>query len=76
LRRFLPVKTAAIDIRALKHDRDQLWAEAAQQERGGASVVLDRSLWNPARIQQEAREEPDPWDDILRDVSSAVICSR
>jgi predicted P-loop ATPase len=71
-RRFWPVRTTTIDIGALKRDRDQLWAEAAQQERNGVSIVLDRELWNPARIAQEAREEADPWDDVLSEVIGTI----
>jgi hypothetical protein len=71
-RRFWPVKTATIDIEALRRDRDQLWAEAAQREREGVSIVLDRRLWDSARIEQEAREEDDPWDDILAEVVGTV----
>ena len=49
----------------MKRDRDQLWAEAAQQERGGASIILRHELWGAAGIEQQAREEGDPWDDVL-----------
>ena len=62
-RRFWPVKTGEIDIEALRRDRDQLWAEASQREAEGVSIVLRRDLWGAARIEQEAREEHDPWDD-------------
>jgi hypothetical protein len=64
-RRFWPIKTTTINIEAIKRDRDQLWAEAAQQEGQRVSIVLKRELWEPARIEQEAREESDPWDDTL-----------
>lgn len=64
-RRFWPVKTTTVDIPALKRDRDQLWAEAAQREREGASIVLRQELWSAAGSEQLAREEGDPWDDIL-----------
>ena len=71
-RRFWPIRTgvtsSSIDIEALKRDRDQLWAEAAQREREGASIVLDRTLWASARTEQEEREEADPWDDMLAEV--------
>lgn len=67
-RRFWPVVTSQIDIEALRRDRNQLWAEAAQREREGVSIVLRRELWNVARVEQEAREELDPWDDILAEV--------
>jgi len=71
-RRFWPIRTTTIDIEALKRDRDQLWAEAVQQEREGASIVLRRELWGSARVEQEAREESDPWDDLLCDVQGTV----
>jgi hypothetical protein len=66
-RRFWPVRTTGIDIAALCRDRDQLWAEAAQREREGVSIVLRRELWDAARDEQAAREEGDPWDDKLAD---------
>jgi hypothetical protein len=71
-RRFWPVRTSTIDIDALKHDRDQLWAEAAQREQEGASIVLDQRPWKAAGIEQQKREESDPWDDILCDVIGTV----
>jgi hypothetical protein len=64
-RRFWPIRTTTIDIEALRRDRDQLWAEAAQQEKSGSSIILDRKLWSPARVEQTQREEADPWDDVL-----------
>jgi Virulence-associated protein E len=70
-RRFWPVKTAKIDIEALKRDRDQLWAEASAQERG-ASIVLREDLWGAARVEQDARQDPDPWDDKLIEASGTV----
>jgi hypothetical protein len=71
-RRFWPVRTSAIDIKALRHDRDQLWAEAAQQEREGASIVLDPKLRGSARVEQQKREESDPWDEGLAGVVGTV----
>jgi hypothetical protein len=70
-RRFWPVKTGNIDIEALIKDRDQLWAEAATRE-PNESISLRRELWNTARIEQEAREESDPWDDKLINASGTV----
>jgi putative DNA primase/helicase len=71
-RRFWPVRTTTIDIEALKRDRDQLWAEAAQREREGASIVLDRRLWGTARVEQEVREEEDPWNSTLAETIGTV----
>jgi predicted P-loop ATPase len=63
-RRFWPIKTGNISIEALTKDRDQLWAEAAARE-PNEPILLRRELWNIARTEQEAREEADPWDEIL-----------
>jgi hypothetical protein len=68
-RRFWPVRTTTIDIEALKRDRDQLWAEAAQREAEGVSIILRSELWGAARVEQETREEHDPWDDELAKVT-------
>jgi hypothetical protein len=70
-RRFWPVKTNAIDIDALRRDRDQLWAETSTKE-PGTSIVLRHELWQTARIEQEAREESDPWDDKLINASGTI----
>lgn len=64
-RRFLPVKTGAIDLETLRHDRDQLWAEAAKLEAQGKSIVLPRELWAVAAAEQEDRLEDDPWQEKL-----------
>jgi hypothetical protein len=71
-RRFWPVKTTNIDIEALRRDRDQLWAEAAQRESEGASIVLQHELWNVASAEQLAREESDPWDDVLSEAIGEI----
>lgn len=71
-RRFWPVKTASIDLGALESDRDQLWAEAAQIEREGASIALPPELWGLAAIEQNARMEESPWLDVLSRVAGEV----
>jgi predicted P-loop ATPase len=67
-RRFWPVKTGRIDLNALQHDRDQLWAETAHFEKRGMSLVLPENLWQEAARQQESRREQDPWEDCLANV--------
>lgn len=64
-RRFLPVKTGEIDLEALRHDRDQLWAEAAKLEAEGENIVLPQELWTVAAAEQEDRLEDDPWQERL-----------
>jgi hypothetical protein len=71
-RRFWPVRTGRIDINALRRDRDQLWAEAVQVEAGGASLALPERLWAVARIEQEKRQEQDPWDDLLAGIKGEI----
>jgi hypothetical protein len=67
-RRFWPVKTGTIDIAALRHDRNQLWAEAAAMEPGADTVLVSTT----ASIEQEARREHDPWDDKLATASGTI----
>lgn len=64
-RRFWPVKTPVIDLAAIARDRDQLWAEAAMAEAEGEPLVIPENLWPDATVQQLARMEIDPWEDIL-----------
>ena len=64
-RRFWPVLTDKIDLRGLKRDRDQLWAEAVQRERDGESLVLSQELWASAERQQNKRMPMDPYEEVL-----------
>jgi hypothetical protein len=64
-RRFWPVAVERFDLKALRHDRDQLWAEAAAREAEGVSIRLDRKLWAAAAEEQEARRIGDPWEEII-----------
>ena len=64
-RRFWPTKTGGIDIDALRLDRDQLWAEAAEIEAKGDPLILPKDLWSKASEAQDERRHHDPWDDTL-----------
>lgn len=65
-RRFWPVTVKGFNIRAIQHNRDQLWAEAASRERNGASTRLAEELYAHATIQQESALIDDSWEDPLR----------
>ncbi|WP_457663743.1 VapE domain-containing protein [Sinorhizobium medicae] len=64
-RRFWPIKTGIIDLRALAHDRDQLWAEAVLAEAAGEQITLPEQLWEAAAVEQAERLEEDPWLEKL-----------
>jgi hypothetical protein len=72
-RRFWPVKTGTIDLVALRHDRDQLWAEAAAAEKTGEALTLPPELYAAAAEQQERRLMKDGWEDLLADVKGNVV---
>jgi predicted P-loop ATPase len=68
-RRFWPVRVGqSIDLAALRHDREQIWAEAVQLWRDGVRWWLEgRSLVELAREEQEGRASVDPWGDKVAD---------
>jgi predicted P-loop ATPase len=63
-RRFWPVRCGRIDVGALKHDRDQLWAEALVRYRGGAPWWLeDTEVIQSAIEEQRGRYAEDVWQE-------------
>jgi hypothetical protein len=72
-RRFWPVRVQEFDIDALRRDRDQLWAEAAAREAGGASIRLDPSLYAVAGAEQEQRRAVDEWEEIIDDLLGGPV---
>lgn len=71
-RRFWPVQIGKIDLQALKHDRDQIFAEAVHR-------FMAKEKWWPNRDfeathvvpQQDERYESDMWEEqILKYIAS------
>jgi len=62
-----------IDMSRLRLERDQLWAEAAMVERTGIPLVLPEELWAVAAVEQNARLESDPFEDILAKITGAFL---
>jgi predicted P-loop ATPase len=64
-RRFWPIRIKEFDLKLLKAERDQIWAEAAAREADGESITLPETLWPVAAKQQERRRAEDPWEATL-----------
>src|SRR5262249_31854877 len=68
-RRFWPVAVTRFDVKRLKADRDQLWAEAVDRARKRMAAAegtrLREHLWAAAKVEQDARRTRDEYDDIL-----------
>ena len=62
-RRYWPLKATSIDLKALKHDRKQLWAEAVHRYKAGETIVPDVKERALAEIAQEKRRSNDTWED-------------
>ncbi len=65
-RRFWPVECKGnINLKALKQDRDQLWAEALAEFNKGEQWHPDETLTAELQKQQEARRVHHPWEDLV-----------
>ena len=60
-RRFWPLTVGAIDLAALREDRDQLWAEASEAYRAGERWWLDMDEAAVLAEASEAYQGDDPW---------------
>jgi len=70
-RRFWPVHCEAVDIDALKRDRDQLWAEAVvRYHRGERWHITDPDLERAAKDAQAQRRKHHPWEDEIRNYAA------
>lgn len=64
-RRFWSITTSAIDLEALRRDRDQLWAEADHRFRAGEPWWVSDEDAYLFEEQQDARLDADVWESII-----------
>lgn len=65
-RRYWPFVVKSIDIKALKQDRIQLWAEAVYHYKSGLYIGPTPEEQELAKIEQAKRIESDPWEDAVK----------
>lgn len=64
-RRFLPVKCGTVHLDSLRHDRDQLWAEAVAAYRNNEKWWMDAPEAILATDEQASRLQHDPWQETV-----------
>lgn len=66
-RRFWPVRIlSAIDVEAIRRDRDQLWAEAMVRYESGEKHHVDTPEFRKlCEIEQGERLQADPWEPVV-----------
>ncbi len=64
-RRYWPTKSGNIDLKALKRDRKQLWAEAYWNYMDGLYIGPTENEMLLAKAAQEKRLAVDAWDDSV-----------
>ncbi|HVW26230.1 MAG TPA: virulence-associated E family protein [Polyangiaceae bacterium] len=60
-RRYLPLLVGRVDVQAIAHHRDQLWAEALHRYRAGEPWWLQGNESPLHAYETEVRTETDPW---------------
>jgi hypothetical protein len=70
-RRYWPVPVTKIDLKAVKADRDQLWAEALEYFRKGEAIHVEDDRMRAMMEQEvEARLQEDPWFGMIEEYLS------
>jgi predicted P-loop ATPase len=75
-RRFWPVRCHEIDLKRLRDDRDQLWAEAVHRYRKGVKWWLeDGEVIREAQEEQRQRYQLDVWHNRVIEFAEAESAS-
>jgi hypothetical protein len=64
-RRFLPIKTNAIDLEGLRKSRDAIWGAAVSAYLSGEAYWLSGNLSEIAADEAKGRMEQDPWCELI-----------
>ncbi len=66
-RRFWPVHCGAkINIDALEHDKEQLWAEAVAGYKAGEDLWLEGKIWDMSGRARDMRRVEHPWQESIQ----------
>ena len=67
-RRFCPVTVTKIDLKMVREERDQLWAEAFARYRNNEKWYMrDEKLLAVAAAEAEERREAEPWETHFKE---------
>lgn len=67
-RRFCPVPVGKVDLKTVREERDQLWAEAFARYRNNEKWYLrDEKLIAVTSQEAEERREPEPWETHFKE---------
>jgi predicted P-loop ATPase len=75
-RRYWPVSVRWCDVVRIVALRDQLWAEAVARFKAGETWWLDEEQERGAQVEQEQRQEADPWEGRITHALEAGVQKR
>ena len=61
------------DLKSLRRDRDQVWAEAVTLWRRGEPLTLDAGLYAEAAAAQESALPDDPWAGMIEEFAARSV---
>lgn len=72
-RRFWPVDVKAVDLDAIRADRDQLWAEAVHRYNAGTQWHLTEDEDRLLMTSSTEFEQNDPWEDLIARTIGGIV---